>query len=117
MDSLHEVANKVVASLTEEELRSSAVYLDPAPLERGAPFSIRGKSLTVSAPSILAFVDLQPQANWGHPCRYLFVSLDDGSIISIDAQFPPRRESLRIIHRAEAVQDWMLLSSRQLYDE
>jgi hypothetical protein len=112
--SLKDIASKVVASLTEEELHGSAVYLDPRPLGKGATFSIRGSAMAVAKPSIMAFIDMQPAANWGHPCRYLLIGIEDGSIASVDAQFPPTGASLRIIHRGEAVEDWMLLSTQQL---
>ena len=112
--SLNEIASRVVASLPAEELRRVAVYLDPQPLDQGATLSIRGSLIPVAAPSVVAFIDLQPSANWAHPCRYLLINVDDCSISSIDAQFPPTREQLRLIHQGEGVEDWMLLGTQPL---
>jgi hypothetical protein len=40
----------------------------------------------------IAFVDDDPQANWGHPCRYLILS--DGSILAeIPATMPPSEKN------------------------
>jgi hypothetical protein len=108
---LTDVTQVVLESLSEAERRASAVYLDPQPLEPGNEISIRGGGMTVAVPSVLAFVDLQPAANWAHPCRYVLVGLNDGSITSRDAKFPPDAESLRLVHRGPGVEDWMLLTT------
>ena len=76
--------------------------------------SIRGTTLPVTAPGFMAFVDLQPASNWSHPCRYLLVGREDGLIASVDSEFPPPGESLRLIHRGEGVEDWMLLTDAHL---
>jgi hypothetical protein len=115
--SLKEIAGIALATLTAEERRRGAVYLDPHLLERGASVSIRSTTVPVTVASLMAFVDLQPGANWGHPCRYLLVSREDGSIARVDSQFPPSTESLRIVHRGEGVEDWMLLSTQPLEDK
>lgn len=112
--SLKEIAGSVVATLSDEERRKSVVYFDPRLLENGAAVSVRGTTLPVTAPSFMAFVDLEPASNWSHPCRYLLVNREDGSIVRVDAQFPPASESLRLIHRGEGVDDWMLLTNARL---
>ena len=38
---------------------------------------------------MVAFVDLQPEANWGHDCRYLLVDPETGELQMVMAQFPP----------------------------
>ena len=115
--SLKEIAGFALATLTAEERRRSVVYLDPHLLERGATVSIRGKTLPVTAPSVMAFVDLQPASNWSHSCRYLLVGREDGLIASANSEFPPAGESLRLVHRGEGVEEWMLLTTQPLEDE
>ena len=36
----------------------------------------------------VAFVDDVPEANWGHPCRYLFID-DSGNISEVRTTTPP----------------------------
>ena len=36
----------------------------------------------------IAFVDDVPEANWGHPCRYLFID-DSGNMSEVKATTPP----------------------------
>jgi hypothetical protein len=36
----------------------------------------------------VAFVDDVPEANWGHPCRYLFIN-EDGNISEVKSITPP----------------------------
>lgn len=35
------------------------------------------------------FVDLQPQANWGHPVLHVFVNSDASEVQTIRGDFPP----------------------------
>mgnify|MGYP006335658803 CR=1 FL=1 len=37
----------------------------------------------------LVFIDLVPQANWGHPARSLLISADGAQVQAFDVQFPP----------------------------
>ena len=79
--------------------------------------SIRNTTVPVTVPSFMVFVDLQPGANWAHSCRYLLVSREDGSIARVDSEFPPTAESLRLVHRGEGIEDWMLLSAQPLEEK
>jgi hypothetical protein len=38
---------------------------------------------------LLAFVDREPLANWGHPCRFVLIDGDTGEITTLEARFPP----------------------------
>ena len=40
----------------------------------------------------VAFVDDVPEANWGHPCRYLFID-DSGNISEVKATTPPSQKN------------------------
>ncbi len=104
------VAERALATLTEEERRSSAVYLDESEVPAGASVEIDGRPTVVTSRSAVAFVDLEPRANWGHPCRYLVVDLASGAVRSIEAQFPPfmrgASRTLRLIWRGPDVPSW-----------
>jgi hypothetical protein len=36
----------------------------------------------------VTFIDLVPNANWAHPCRYVFDG-DDGTHLECDSKLPP----------------------------
>ncbi len=40
----------------------------------------------------VAFVDDVPEANWGHPCRYLFID-DSGNISQVKNTTPPSQKN------------------------
>lgn len=109
-----QIAAIALATLSKDELRESAVYLKPCLLEKGSSTSVSRQAIHITAPSVMVFIDLFPSANWGHPCRYLFISPEGGILQSVDGQFPPDREDLRIVHKGAGVADWMLLSNEPL---
>jgi hypothetical protein len=108
--TLDEAANLARAQLTDDERRSAIAYLDKRELAAGSVLTIDERDAPVPNRSVVAFVDKVPQANWGHPCRYLLIDLDSGAISSIDAQFPPFLRStpptLRMIWKGDAAPDW-----------
>lgn len=107
-----ELGARALATLSPEERKSSAVYLDEAELKAGSTVEIDRKQIRVLFDSFVAFVDLQPQSNWGHPCRYLLINRETGAIQSIDATHPPflkgASKTLRLIWKGENVPDWTL---------
>jgi hypothetical protein len=86
---LQRIVDAALSTLSEGERRSSAVYLDIEELAPGEPVPIGRKAMTFPARGYLAFVDPSPTANWGHPCRYLFVESETQRVREIPAQFPP----------------------------
>jgi len=34
------------------------------------------------------FIDLEPDADWAHPCKYIYVNINDSSLIILKNQFP-----------------------------
>ena len=56
------------------------------------------RTITVPADSILVFEDQLPGANFGHPCRYLFHSTTDGSLLhTVEAMFPPEVADIALL--------------------
>lgn len=110
--SREDVAARVLASLGPAERPASAVYLGRRELAAGSTITIDRAEVQVPWDALLAFVDLQPTANWGHPCRYLLVARDSGEIRAIAAAFPPFRSGTKsafeLLWRGEAVPDWAI---------
>ena len=110
---LHRIVDAALSTLSEGERRSSAVYLDIKELPAGDAVCIDRKT-TTTAPvrGYLAFVDPSPTANWGHPCRYLFVESKTQRIREIPAQFPPflggASPTLRLIWKGPDVPEAVL---------
>lgn len=113
--SWDQIAQAATAALSEEETQGSAVYLLPRILKPGDNITVDRAVRSIQEPEVMAFVDLKPAANWGHPCRYLLFDANSGAVRErIEGQFPPDREGLRLIYRGGQVEDWMLLTDQPL---
>ena len=103
-----------LASLSDEERARAVVYMSDRLLEPGDELEIDGRRVQVDAPTVVAFVDLEPGVNWGHRSRYLLIDRDSGSVRAVDAQFPPFMRGmppdLRVIYRAPGVPEWAVAS-------
>jgi hypothetical protein len=97
-------------ALSAEERRTAVLYLDDALVPAGT-LRLGRTEIMLDRPARIAFVDLEPGANWGHPCRYLVIDAEGGALRSIPETMPPfLREpapTLRVIARGPA-EDWML---------
>ena len=102
-----------LATLSQKELQQSAVYIKPALLESGTSIPINRQSIPITVPSVMVFVDLTPGANWGHSSRYLLIASETGEIQTIESQFPPNREELKLVHKGEKIKNWMLLTEER----
>lgn len=71
-----------------------------------------------TAHALIGFVDLEPRANWGHRCRYVFVNPGNGALREQEARFPPFRNepppSLRLVWKGEEAPAWTLLTDRSI---
>jgi len=110
--TLDQITAEVLAALGPEERKSSAVYLDQAAVKAGSTVEIDRKLVQVPFDSVVVFVDMQPQSNWGHPCRYLLIDRESGATECINASYPPflrgASKTLRLIWKGENVPDWTL---------
>lgn len=86
------------------------VFLDPIPA--GTRLRVPNVKLEIPWEAVLAFIDREPQANWGHSCRYILINRKTGEIRCAEARFPPfRREELnrwRVAYQAPGVPDALL---------
>lgn len=107
-----EIARKAIAAIPAEQLHDAVLYLDRRVIAPGEAVSIGRDTLTAERPSALAFLDLAPEANWGHPCRYLLIDLETGVVRATEATHPPflrgAAPSLAAIAKGAAVPDWTL---------
>jgi hypothetical protein len=107
-----ELASIVIAQLTPEEREHGVVYALSDPLASGTTLKFPQQLIDVPWDALLAFIDQEPLANWGHRCRYVLVNREDGKSITINARFPPfRRDTARrwrIIYQAPEVPDRVL---------
>lgn len=106
------IARKAIAAIQKEQLQGAVLYLDRRVIAPGEAVRTGRSTLTAERPSALAFLDLAPEANWGHPCRYLLIDLETGAVQATDATHPPflrgAAPSLVAIAKGAAVPDWTL---------
>ena len=109
-----QIAQAAITQLTDEERRSGVVYLDQRELPAGSTLDLDSRQVPIGRPSAMAFVDRVPQANWGHPARYLLIDLESGDVTSIEAQFPPFLRgvpaTLKVIWKGATVPDWAVVT-------
>ncbi|MDD9302460.1 MAG: hypothetical protein HUK40_08990 [Desulfobacter sp.] len=68
------------------------LFVSDHPIQGGTEIPSWGKTLRVPAnfgQAWFFFVDDQPQANWGHDCRYFFVDIQTGRFGVVSALTPP----------------------------
>jgi hypothetical protein len=79
----------LLQQLTEAERQGAVVYELAETATEGAVLSFPHQTISVPSDALVAFIDRDPTANWGHSCRYVLVELSTGRISSWEARFPP----------------------------
>jgi hypothetical protein len=79
----------LLQQLTETERQGAVVYELAQTATQGTVLSFPHQTITVPSDALVAFIDRDPTANWGHSCRYALVELSTGRISSWEARFPP----------------------------
>lgn len=104
-----------LARLTPGERQRSVVYIDET-LHPPGPVRIGTATSQAADPFVMVFIDRMPGANWMHPCRYLLINPDDGTMISFEADRPPVFGPLpatwRVLSRSPEVSDWQVIPIR-----
>jgi hypothetical protein len=107
-ESFEQVRCAVLAALSSGELEHGAAYVTTGPVQPGAV-----EAVPVTSPSYVAFIDREPEANWGHGSRYLVFEVESGTVTSIESRFPPfpAATSLgwRVVYKGPAVSEAVLL--------
>lgn len=77
------------AQLTQDERARADVYVKSGIVGAGTMFQVPRLTISVPSNALIAFIDRQPAANWGHECRYVLVMQDTGDVQSFEGRFPP----------------------------
>lgn len=103
------LTNRLLSALTPEERSRGVAYGLREPLPAGTLAPIPRAQVVIDRQAYLFFVDREPLANWGHPCRFVFIEVDGGQIRSIDSRLPPfnseNRGRWRVVYRAPGLPD------------
>jgi hypothetical protein len=83
------VAARAIEQLSDDERRGSVVYVDERVLPAGTPVEVDARTVELRRPTVVAFVDLEPELNWGHRARYHLIDAETGEVDSLDAHMPP----------------------------
>jgi len=87
---LDRARSQAYATLTPQTAAIHHLGVVPHVLRKGETLKLVDRKIKVPEDSVLVFEDQMPGANFGHPCRYLFHSAKDGSLVHTEeAMFPP----------------------------
>lgn len=97
MARIQRVGRKVAGTVKEGILRREArrlertnFYLSEEVVGKGRALPVPRQKVAASRPTVMAFADDQPLANWAHSCRYLLHDARTGELYrEIEARFPP----------------------------
>jgi hypothetical protein len=107
-----EIRNRAIEELTPDERKKAVLYLDEREIPPGSTIHLGGRAHTPAGKSAVAFIDREPQVNWGHSCRYIILDMETGAVQSIEAQFPPflsgAAPTLKVVWHADSVPPWAL---------
>ena len=99
----------LVAQLTEPELGRAVVYALAEAVTVGTLLKLLPLTVPIRREALLAFVDREPLANWGHSCRYILVDTETDEAVSVESRFLPfgrtKLVGWRIVYRAPFVPD------------
>jgi len=87
----------VTEALPGSSLEGVRLFVGSAPMAAGASVASWKREIYVApAEGWFVFVDLVPEANWEHACRYFFVDAATGELSSFDAMVPPRERDAMV---------------------
>jgi hypothetical protein len=102
----------LLAQLTPEEREHGVVYQFSDPVESGTTLKFPRCTIRVPWNALLAFIDREPLANWGHSARFILINRSTGETMSVEARFPPFRKEnqrlWRVAYQAPTVPDTAL---------
>ena len=95
---LDRVRAHAYATLTPQTAADRHLGVVPRMLRKGEALKLVDRRIKVPDDSVLVFEDQMPGANFGHPCRYLFHSSKDGSLLqTVEAMFPPEVADIELL--------------------
>jgi hypothetical protein len=97
----------LLAQLTPDEIDHGVVYVAMTPIAAEPRLELPRMAIAVPWEALLAFIDRDPMANWGHACRYSLINRESGEVQSFEAQFPPfhrdEERRWRVAYKAPSV--------------
>ena len=87
--SRDELVRIVLGALSPAERSNCVVMLDSRLRRRGEVLRLGARQLTLPADSFDVFVDLMPQANWGHAAAHVLIDANSGLYRREEVSFPP----------------------------
>jgi hypothetical protein len=84
-----ELVHIVLGALSLAERSNCVMMLDSRLHRRGEVIRLGARQLTLSADSFDVFVDLMPQANWGHSAAHVLIEANSGLCRREAVSFPP----------------------------
>jgi hypothetical protein len=113
----NELSRLAKAQLSPSELGNSIVYLLTTQVAKGSTLEFPQVSITAPWQARVAFIDLDPLANFGHACRYVLINPGTGETKSVDARFPPFRSGAedrwQVVYKAPGVPDSALAAPKK----
>lgn len=107
--------DKVRARLGADRLANAIAYLDRNPIRAGARAQFGDALIEAPWDAHIAFVDLEPQANWGHACCYLALRQGGDEIIEVAARMPPflkaETATFRLLWRGPLAPEWAVVTA------
>ena len=95
---LDRVRSHAYATLTPQTAAVHHLGVVQRILRKGEMLKLVDRRIKVPDDSVLVFEDQMPGANFGHPCRYLFHSSKDGSLLqTVEAMFPPEVADIELL--------------------
>ena len=104
------ILDKVRGSLGADRLLGTIVYLDRRPIRAGERVQVGDALIEVPWDAQIAFVDLEPKANWGHACSYLAIRIDSDEVSEYAAHMPPflktEASNFHLLWRGPLAPEW-----------
>ncbi|MCW3123160.1 MAG: hypothetical protein JWQ38_2652 [Flavipsychrobacter sp.] len=109
------MTNDEIVAIVKEELGgstldSSVVYISKEQLAAGDTANVPGQIIRAEKAADLIFVDLQPGANWSHPCVYLLIDTSSGQAHHFNGKLPPAFSNYSLLFKGTKVDSWTVLT-------
>ena len=109
------ILDKIRASLNADRLAGSIIYLDWNMVKAGQRLQLGDALMEVPWDAYIAFVDLEPRANWGHEYCYLAIRHDTDEVIQVAARMPPFLKAgtttFRLLWRGPLAPEWAVMAN------
>ncbi len=90
--SKEKILELVHNNLSQEQIEGSFIYWNERPFTKDQEIRMGPQRIGAPFDGLIVFVDLSPGFNWAHPCLYLLVNINDFSVETRQASFPPSRQ-------------------------